>query len=198
MKHFLLVLIVLSLVAAPHFACSGESGAYNNGDGGLPDGDADTDSETCPLEHQCGSDCCSEEQECVLNSCQPICETERCRGVCCESNEECVNNMECLPICLSARCGENLTTCCPNNTICLDGVVCAADCDAGESLCGENLSVCCPSTTVCLNNMCTWPAGDCQDNFDCPDDTWYCEETIGQCLPLPSGPLCEGETNFSA
>jgi hypothetical protein len=179
------------------FSCTGESGVYDNQDASTSDVDADSDSETCPTERDCGLICCEENEECFLGSCQPVCETERCRGICCEDSDECVNNMECLPKCLTVRCGENLTTCCHGTTICLDGVVCAADCDADESLCGADLNLCCPSDTVCLNDHCIIPGGQCSNNFDCPDDTWYCEETIGECLPLPTGPICEGESTFT-
>ena len=115
---------------------------------------------------------------------------------CCEEGEECVNDWQCLPICENLRCGENSETCCGEGEICLDGVDCAADCVPGETLCGEQLETCCASGDVCLKNECVTPGVPCGDNFDCLDDTWYCEAQIGRCLPLPSGPLCEGEPTF--
>ncbi len=119
-------------------------------------------------------------------------------GVCCEEGEECVNDWQCLPICENVRCGRNLEDCCDPGEICLDGVDCAADCLPGLALCGENLDVCCTSTDqVCLNNECVTWGGECDNFFDCLDEEWYCEETIGRCLPLPSGPLCEGEPEFT-
>jgi hypothetical protein len=118
-------------------------------------------------------------------------------GVCCTAEQECVNDWQCLPICENVRCGRNLEVCCGDNEICLDGVECAADCPQGSSLCGEQLDTCCFGGDVCLENECVAPGESCSNNFDCLDEGWYCEPTIGQCLPLPQGPLCEGEPVFT-
>jgi len=119
-------------------------------------------------------------------------------GVCCEEDEECVNDWQCLPECENVRCGRNSEICCESGEICLDGVDCAADCLPGLALCGENLDICCGSTDqVCLENECVTWGNECENFFDCLDEDWYCEETIGRCLPLPSGPLCEGEPSFT-
>jgi CARDB len=179
------------------FSCEGEAGSSNNNNNNNDAGiDSDVDSE-CPVENQCGTNCCTTGEECFLGTCLPTCETERCRGVCCESNEECVNSLECLPICDNTRCGENLTTCCDADKICLDGIDCAVECNANENLCGEDLSICCASGSLCLNNECVIPGDPCGNNYDCPDDSYYCDETINACLPLPTGPICEGESTFT-
>ncbi len=159
-------------------ACSGEAGVRPGPDGGVdadvpdvPDSDADA---------------------------EPVCpEEDRCGILCCSDGEECVNHMACLPVCPFTRCGENLFTCCGAGQICLDGVDCAADCPAGESLCGASLNVCCPPGTLCLHDQCAVPAGNCDNHFDCPDESYYCEAAIGKCLRLPDGPLCEGEATFT-
>jgi hypothetical protein len=116
---------------------------------------------------------------------------------CCAQNEECVNDWQCLPICENVRCGENSETCCNPGEICLDGVDCAADCVPGETLCGQNLDLCCDAGDVCLDNQCITPGAQCENNFDCLDENWYCEQQLDRCLPLPSGPLCEGEPQFT-
>ena len=118
-------------------------------------------------------------------------------AVCCDWGGECVNDMQCLPVCETVRCGDNLVDCCPSPQTCLDGVSCAADCPPNEALCGANLELCCLPGDVCLENACATPGIACSNNFDCPDDTWYCETTIGHCLPLPSGPLCQGQPQFT-
>ncbi len=191
-KSFLLLLVGIFIFAG----CQGEAGTINeNNDADIPD--VDSDVETCEEENLCGNDCCTSEEECVDGICRPICETVRCQGICCEEGEECVNDMECLPECNTVRCGQNLTICCGSGEICLDGVVCAADCEEGKSLCGENLNFCCPANTVCLQNECVVEGSECDDNFDCMNDNWYCEMTIGRCLPLPEGEVCEGEPQFN-
>jgi hypothetical protein len=90
-----------------------------------------------------------------------------------------------------------LTVCCEAGEICLDGVWCAVDCGPTEVLCGAGLDICCNAGDVCLYDACVTPGDTCDNNFDCLDDGWYCESTIGRCLPLPIGPLCEGEPQFS-
>lgn len=117
---------------------------------------------------------------------------------CCEQGEECVNDWQCLPLCATVRCGANLEDCCDAGQICPDGVSCVADCGADQELCGEDLDTCCDPEQVCLGNVCTQPGTPCDDMFDCPDDSWYCEPTLGSCLPLVSGPVCEGEPEFTA
>ena len=118
-------------------------------------------------------------------------------AICCSPGEECVNEMQCLPTCDTVRCGDNLVDCCAGGQVCLDGVSCAADCSPGESLCGATLDTCCPASDVCLDNACVTPGSVCGDNFDCPDESWYCEASLGHCLPLPGGPVCEGQAQFS-
>jgi len=116
---------------------------------------------------------------------------------CCGADQECVNDYQCLPVCDNERCGDNLTTCCDAGQQCLDGLVCAKACSADETLCGAGLDVCCPQGDVCLAQACVTPGELCDNNFDCLQDGWYCEETIGQCLPLPDGPICEGSPDFN-
>ncbi|MEM6789064.1 MAG: hypothetical protein AAF928_03960 [Myxococcota bacterium] len=127
------------------------------------------------------------------------CPTARCGAsrACCAEGEECVNDFQCLPSCAAERCGDNGTICCNPGEVCLNGQDCAADCPPDQALCGAAFDVCCPTGDVCLNAGCVTPGSSCADDFDCPDDTFYCEETLGVCLPVPSGPLCEGEPQFN-
>lgn len=118
-------------------------------------------------------------------------------GACCPADEVCVNDWLCLPQCETERCGENLQDCCGTDEICLDGIRCVADCDAGRELCGVDLDTCCQQGEVCLGNNCVTPGVPCENIFDCPDETWYCEPTLGQCLPLLPGAVCEGEPEFT-
>lgn len=131
-----------------------------------------------------GEDGCPEERTCGLDGC-------------CAATEECVNGYQCLPVCENERCGDNLTLCCEAAEECLAGALCVAACGAGETVCGAELDVCCTAGDVCLDEACVTPGDPCTNNFDCLLDGWYCEESIGQCLPLPSGEVCEGEPEFN-
>ena len=50
--------------------------------------------------------------------------------------------------------------------------------------------MCCAQGDVCLAGECATPGSGCTDSFDCPKGH-FCEPTLGQCLPQPTGPLCE-------
>ncbi len=115
---------------------------------------------------------------------------------CCAVGEECVSDLACLPICETVRCGPNQFDCCDEEEICLDGVFCAVGCDQPEQLCGTDLDICCEDDEVCINQQCVVPGEPCQDNFGCPDDSYYCEPLYGNCFELPDGELCEGTPDF--
>lgn len=80
-----------------------------------------------------------------------VCETILCGGVCCDETEECVND-SCLPICeTEIRCGENQELCCDEGQVCL-ATACvtptgectdAYDCEEGE-FCEPTLGQCLP------------------------------------------------------
>ncbi len=163
-----------ALLAGP--GCGDDSGGLSN-DGSVSDAQDATGldgGDTCPSNILCGP-----------------------YEFCCEEGQECVNDFQCLPICEFERCGDNLEECCAAGQQCLDGVVCARDCGVGEDLCGANLDECCNAADVCLNDVCITPGLICSNNFDCLDSNYYCETTISRCLPLPTGPLCEGDPNFT-
>jgi hypothetical protein len=86
--------------------------------------------------------------------------------------------------------------CCEAGEVCLDGVVCAADCAPGETLCGAGLDVCCAAGDVCLDDGCVSPGIACGDDFDCRDPGLYCEPTIARCVPTPSATMCEVRPEF--
>jgi hypothetical protein len=148
----------------------GSGGAAGTGGAG---GDTGTGGDDCPQAKQCGLDGC------------------------CGDGDECVNGYQCLPACANERCGDNLATCCEASETCLSGSLCVAACEVDETVCGADLDICCAAGDVCLDEACVTPGDPCTNNFDCIDDGWYCEPTIGQCLPLPAGELCEGEPVFN-
>lgn len=120
---------------------------------------------------------------------------------CCGETEECVALFQCLPICENERCGDDDSICCDAGEVCLDGVVCAAACDAGEAVCGAGLDTCCGTGEVCLNDACTAPGDECADDYDCPEGS-YCEEALmsgtaaGRCLTIPTS-TCEVRPTFT-
>ena len=52
-----------------------------------------------------------------------------------------------------------------------------------------------PTSTLWLRTAATSTV--CSNNFDCQTDGWYCEESIGRCLPLPTGMICESPPVFN-
>jgi hypothetical protein len=104
--------------------------------------------------------------------------------------------MACLPVCATLRCGTNQFDCCDESEICLDGVRCAPDCSGKGPVCGAEYDKCCENDEVCLDHDCVKPGLECQNIFDCLDESLYCESLIGKCLPLPKGDVCEGTPDF--
>lgn len=128
-----------------------------------------------------------------------MCPSERACGgptACCAEGQECVDGFQCLDVCATVRCGDNSSLCCASGEVCLEGVVCAADCGA-DALCGADLDVCCPTGDVCLDDACATPGDMCMDDFDCLTEGDYCEQTVGRCLPIPTGVDCEVRPEFS-
>lgn len=78
--------------------------------------------------------------------------------------------------------------CCPSGTECVNET-CLAACASGVR-CGADQSVCCGDGTVCMSDECVAPGEVCADSYDC-DPGSFCEPTLGQCLPQPSGLTCE-------
>jgi hypothetical protein len=78
--------------------------------------------------------------------------------------------------------------CCEVGEECFGGS-CVSACASGIR-CGEDGSVCCAEGDVCLAGACATPGIGCTDSFDCPEGD-FCEPTLDQCLPQPTGPLCE-------
>ncbi|MBU1244271.1 hypothetical protein KJ612_13805 [Myxococcota bacterium] len=195
-NHLVVVRFLLIFFVISFSACSGESGFYAT-DGDVPDDQGtDVPDVPCPQDQVCGETCCNAGDECVFNQCLPPCEFERCRMTCCGQGEECVNEMQCLPVCENERCGDNLTVCCDEGQRCLDGVICVTECNLGETVCGGNLDTCCPIGDLCLNNACVTPSNMCSDNYDCPDDSYYCDTSVWRCLPVGTGEICSGEPTF--
>jgi hypothetical protein len=67
---------------------------------------------------------------------------------------------------------------------------CAVACATGVR-CGTDGLTCCSAGDVCLSETCVTPGASCADSYDC-DEGYFCEPTLDQCLPQPSGAnLCE-------
>ena len=91
-------------------------------------------------------------------------------------------------VCESALLCGSPSECCDAGDECFEGD-CVAACPSGVR-CGGDGSVCCAEGDVCLAGDCATPGSSCTDSFDCPEGH-FCEPTLGQCLPQPTGPLCE-------
>ena len=91
-------------------------------------------------------------------------------------------------VCESALLCGTPALCCDFGEECFEGA-CVTACASGTR-CGGDGSVCCAQDDVCLAGECATPGSGCTDSFDCPEGH-FCEPTLGQCLPQPTGPLCE-------
>ena len=93
-----------------------------------------------------------------------------------------------VEICESALLCGTPAVCCGVGEQCFEGA-CVPPCASGIR-CGGDGSVCCPDGDVCLAGECATPGLGCTDSFDCAEGD-FCEPTLSQCLPQPTGPLCE-------
>lgn len=85
-------------------------------------------------------------------------------------------------------------TCCAAGNECVDDR-CLAVCATGVR-CGADLTTCCNAGDVCLEAACVTPSGTCGDSYDC-DPGFFCEPTLGQCLPQPDPLTCELVPTFT-
>jgi hypothetical protein len=90
--------------------------------------------------------------------------------------------------CLSELLCGTPAVCCAVGEECFEAA-CVAACASGIRCDGDG-SICCADGDVCLASECATPGEACDDSFDCPEGE-FCEPTLGQCLPQPTGPLCE-------
>jgi hypothetical protein len=93
-----------------------------------------------------------------------------------------------VEVCESSLLCGTPAVCCDVGDECFEGA-CVAACASGVR-CGGDGSVCCADSDVCLAGECATPGTGCTDSFDCPEGD-FCEPTLSQCLPQPTGPLCE-------
>ena len=108
-----------------------------------------------------------------------------CGSECCVAGDYCGTNERCCAV--ADLCGSE---CCGQGEVC-EGAVCKLDCGAdARCLDDGGADVCCAPGELCASGQCFAPSIDCDDFFDCPQDT-YCEQTLGQCLPQPGGDACE-------
>ncbi len=133
----------------------------------------------CPSDKVCGETCCGSIEHCEAGACT-ACPALLCGGECCEEGEVC-----------------NAGSCCAEDKVCGDGC-CGADetCDDDACWidCGENerctddagADICCAEEELCYFSRCTAPGDPCMYSEDCPDG-WYCETTIGRCMPIMPG-----------
>ncbi len=127
----LTLVVGLAVGCRPHRAGGGGDGGTDGTTGdasGLTDGEVQPDAEACQT---------------------TLCGTP---AVCCETDEECVQD-SCLPICASGvRCGTDQTTCCDSGDVCLNeacvtpGVSCndSYDCVQPGEFCEPTLGQCLP------------------------------------------------------
>ena len=86
------------------------------------------------------------------------------------------------------------STCCPAGNECvLDQ--CVAACATGI-YCGQDLGTCCAAGQVCLEDACVNPGAACADPYDC-EPGYFCEPTLGQCLPQPDPLTCQLQPTFT-
>ncbi len=86
------------------------------------------------------------------------------------------------------------STCCPAGNECvLDQ--CVAACATGI-YCGQDLGTCCAAGQVCLEDACVNPGAACADPYDC-EPGFFCEPTLGQCLPQPDPLTCQLQPTFT-
>ncbi|MGB0680384.1 MAG: FG-GAP-like repeat-containing protein [Polyangiales bacterium] len=92
-------------------------------------------------------------------------------------------------------CGSPPQFCDTATQQCVDGA-CVARCDSGVR-CGSDRLTCCGDGEVCLGRTsCVAPQGSCTDSFDCPAD-FFCEPTLGSCLPQFDPLLCQSQPVFA-
>ncbi|MCH9685805.1 MAG: hypothetical protein K0V04_30510, partial [Deltaproteobacteria bacterium] len=78
------------------------------------------------------------------------CLTVSCDGICCPAGDECIND-SCVPICVSeVRCGPNLLTCCPEADVCLDDVCVTPGASCNDSYDCAVAQFCEPTLDQCL------------------------------------------------
>lgn len=90
-------------------------------------------------------------------------------------------------------CGLPLACCPAGNECVLDQ--CVPTCSTGI-YCGAQLDTCCDSGDVCLEDACVVPGRPCGDSYDC-DPGFFCEPTLGQCLPQPDPLTCKLQPTFT-
>lgn len=78
--------------------------------------------------------------------------------------------------------------CCAVGEECVENA-CLPAC-ASAVRCGADLTTCCGMGQVCISDSCVDPGDECTDSFDCPAD-FFCEPTLGQCLPQFDPLTCE-------
>ena len=84
-------------------------------------------------------------------------------------------------------CGQP-AVCCKVGQECVEGS-CLPTCPSGVR-CMVPKMMCCGAGKVCLSGQCVSPGKLCKDSFDCPPG-FFCEPTLGRCLPQPTGAKCE-------
>lgn len=95
-------------------------------------------------------------------------------------------------VCMTQLCGDPVV-CCDSGTECIENT-CLPACDTGIR-CGADLTTCCAAGDVCLAAVCVTPGAACADSYDC-DAGFFCEPTLGQCVPQPDPLTCEFQPVF--
>ncbi|MBW2262106.1 MAG: hypothetical protein JRG91_09050 [Deltaproteobacteria bacterium] len=115
------------------------------------------------------------------------CPRPLCGGECCADDERCVEDACCQE---DDVCGSGLTAeCCASDEVCEAGG-CHLDC-GDDTRCGDP-EVCCTWPEVCYIGECVAVGDPCSGDGDCPEG-YYCEPTLGRCMPRadPGDVECE-------
>jgi hypothetical protein len=103
------------------------------------------------------------------------CPRPLCGGVCCEDDERCIADSCCQE---DSVCGTD--SCCTELEVCEAGS-CHVDCGEDGARCGDP-EECCFWPEVCYLGECVEVGDPCSSDVECPDD-YYCEPTLGRCMP---------------
>jgi hypothetical protein len=155
------------------------------GIGCCPAGTTCMDGYCCPDDKVCGDACCGPADRCEAGVCTS-CPDPLCNGECCEEGETCH---------MGACCDEDKVCgdlCCGENEVC-DAGQCWIDCGDGERCTNElGDEVCCAEGEICYFHDCITPGDPCTHSANCPEG-YYCEPTLGRCLPVITGDDCTYE-----
>ncbi|MBR4985595.1 MAG: hypothetical protein IKY83_07645 [Proteobacteria bacterium] len=146
---------------------------------------------------ECGGVLCEGDYECVDNVCKPsawcLNGGVRCDEICCEEGQICGKSKLCCD--RKDACGQN---CCGANEVC-ENEACHIVCAENVVRCtdGSGQEMCCQPGEICVSNRCYTPSVSCVDNYMCENGE-FCDAVMRQCLPQPTGEVCEAKPTGGA